>query len=228
MCSPAPMLLPLALFSRNLCTNDAQKLPNGVLTNETEQRCRQILGSNIPPQGVSAGVLVTLCTFRGAPAFLYTLRSSRLRGRHKGDVSFPGGKCDLSDEDVIATALREAQEELGVTLARSSVWGPMMPITDWTGMVIVPVLANIGCLEDLAAKPNPEEVESLLTLPLAMACASSSRGYTSFRQRGRYAYTLPVFRLPGHKVWGLTAMMTDSALSLLFPGSYRSVLRSSR
>ncbi|XP_040291066.1 nucleoside diphosphate-linked moiety X motif 8 [Bufo bufo] len=222
------MFLHPALFSRSLCTMESQKLPNEVLTNVAEQRCRQILVKNSLPQKVSAGVLVTLCNSGGAPAFLYTLRSSKLKGRHKGDVSFPGGKCDVSDKDVIDTALREAQEELGVTLPRNTVWGPMKPITDWTGMVIVPVLANIGCLEDLSVNPNPEEVEMLLTLPLSLACTSSIRGYTCFRQHGRYAYTLPVFQVSGHKVWGLTAMMTDSALSLLFPGSYHSVLRGSR
>ncbi|XP_069836892.1 mitochondrial coenzyme A diphosphatase NUDT8 [Dendropsophus ebraccatus] len=222
------MFLHPHVVSRSLCTKYLQQLPHNVLTKETEQRCRQILAKNSLPQKVSAGVLVTLCTSGGAPAFLYTLRSSKLNGRHKGDVSFPGGKCDSSDKDVIDTALREAQEELGVTLSRSIVWGPMKPITDQTGMVIVPVLANIGCLEDLSAKPNPEEVESLLTLQISQACTSSVSGYTCFRHRGRYAYTLPVFRLPGHKVWGLTAMMTDSALSMLFPGTYQSVLTGSR
>ncbi|KAM4032335.1 mitochondrial coenzyme A diphosphatase NUDT8-like isoform 2-T2 [Anomaloglossus baeobatrachus] len=223
-----PMFLRPALLSRSLCTKDFQQLPNEALSAGTEQRCLQILGKTPLLQRVSAGVLVTLCTSHGTPAFLYTLRSSKLKGRHKGDVSFPGGKFDSSDADAIDTALREAQEELGITLPRSTVWGPMKPITDWTGMVIVPVLANIGCLEDLAANPNPEEVESLLTLPLSLACTSSIRGCTCFRQHGRYAYTLPVFQLPGYKVWGLTAMMTDSALSLLFPGSYHSVLSGSR
>ncbi|KAM4032342.1 mitochondrial coenzyme A diphosphatase NUDT8-like isoform 2-T3 [Anomaloglossus baeobatrachus] len=156
------MFLRPALLSRSLCTKDFQQLPNEALTDGTEQRCRQILGKTALPQRVSAGVLVTLCTSRGTPAFLYTLRSSKLKGRHKGDVSFPGGKFDSSDADAIDTALREAQEELGITLPRSTVWGPMKPITDWTGMVIVPVLANIGCLEDLAANPNPEEVSTVL------------------------------------------------------------------
>ncbi|XP_044154779.1 nucleoside diphosphate-linked moiety X motif 8 isoform X2 [Bufo gargarizans] len=196
------MFLHPALFSRSLCTMKSKKLPNEVLTNVAEQQCRQILVKNSLPQKVSAGVLVTLCNSGGAPAFLYTLRSSKLKGRHKGDVSFPGGKCDVSDKDVIDTALREAQEELGVTLPRNTVWGPMKPITDW--------------------------VEMLLTLPLSLACTSSIRGYTCFRQHGRYTYTLPVFQVSGYKVWGLTAMMTDSALSLLFPGSYHSVLCGSR
>ncbi|XP_063814468.1 mitochondrial coenzyme A diphosphatase NUDT8 isoform X2 [Pseudophryne corroboree] len=219
-----PMFIRPSLLSRGLCTKNPQHCPSEALSPETEKRCREILSRSPLPQRASAGVLVTLCTFRGAPSFLYTLRSSKLKGRHKGDVSFPGGKCDASDRDVIDTALREAQEELGVAISRDNVWGHMKPITDWTGMVIVPVLSNIGCLEDLAAKPNPEEVESLLTLPLSLACTNSARGYTCFRQHGRYSYTLPVFRLPGHKVWGLTAMMTDSALSLLFPSSYSSVL----
>ncbi|KAG8434863.1 hypothetical protein GDO86_012996 [Hymenochirus boettgeri] len=124
---------------------------------ETEQRCREILSRTSLPPLASAGVLVTLCTFRGAPSFLYTLRSTQLRGRHKGDISFPGGKRDSSDSDIIHTATREAQEELGVPIKANVVWGAMKPITDWTGMVIVPVLANIGTLEDLALNPNPEE-----------------------------------------------------------------------
>ncbi|XP_053548349.1 mitochondrial coenzyme A diphosphatase NUDT8 isoform X2 [Bombina bombina] len=222
------MLFRTYSLSRGFCTREVRHLPNDALSSETEKRCRETL-SKIPlPAAASAGVLVTLCSTDGVPSFLYTLRSPNLRGRHKGDVSFPGGKSDASDKDIIHTALREAQEELGVTLMPGVVWGAMKPITDRTGMVIVPVLANLGPLETLALNPNPEEVECLLTLPFSHACTDSSRGYTCFRQRGRYAYTLPVFRLPGYKVWGLTAMMTDSALSLLLPNLYSSIAHSSR
>ncbi|KAM4703782.1 mitochondrial coenzyme A diphosphatase NUDT8 [Rhinophrynus dorsalis] len=219
------MLLHPRVLSRGLCTRENVHLMSETLTNETERRCRETLSRTPLSPLASAGVLVTLCTSRGVPSFLYTLRSPHLKGRHKGDVSFPGGKRDDSDSDIIQTALREAQEELGVTLTSDTVWGPMKPITDWTGMVIVPVLANLGSLEDLAPNPNPKEVELLLTLPLSLAC--SNYGYTHFRQHGRYSYTLPVFRLEGYKVWGLTAMMTDNALSLLLPCSYRSRLHSS-
>ncbi|XP_044154782.1 nucleoside diphosphate-linked moiety X motif 8 isoform X5 [Bufo gargarizans] len=139
------MFLHPALFSRSLCTMKSKKLPNEVLTNVAEQQCRQILVKNSLPQKVSAGVLVTLCNSGGAPAFLYTLRSSKLKGRHKGDVSFPGGKCDVSDKDVIDTALREAQEELGVTLPRNTVWGPMKPITDWTAGDVTSCVAPHLC-----------------------------------------------------------------------------------
>ncbi|KAM4636095.1 mitochondrial coenzyme A diphosphatase NUDT8 [Discoglossus pictus] len=220
------MLFRVPFLSRRLCTREPAHLPSDAISHDTEQRCRQILSRTTLPQKASAGVLVTLCTKGGVPSFLYTLRSTQLRGRHKGDVSFPGGKRDASDRDIIHTALREAQEELGMTLNPDAVWGAMKPITDWTGMVIVPVLANLGPLEKFTPHPNPDEVECLLTLPLSLACTDDS--YTCFRKGGQYSYTLPVFRLPGYKVWGLTAMMTDAALSLLLPHSYRSILTSFR
>ncbi|XP_063290989.1 mitochondrial coenzyme A diphosphatase NUDT8 isoform X1 [Pelobates fuscus] len=213
---------------RGISTRNISQSTSNVLCSKTEQRCRETLSRTSIPEKASAGVLVTLCSSKGVPSFLYTLRSSKLRGRHKGDISFPGGKRDASDRNIIHTALREAQEELRVPLTADSAWGAMKSITDWTGMVIVPVLANIGPLEDLAPEPNPDEVESLLTLPISLACMDVCRGYTCFRQGSRYSYTLPVFRLMEYKVWGLTAMMTDSALSLLFPNTYNSILQGSR
>lgn len=107
-------------------------LPDG-LSAEDEQRCRQLLArttARLRSRPAAAAVLVPLCLVRGVPALLYTLRSSRLVGRHKGDVSFPGGKCDPDDQDVIHTALRETQEELGLEVPKEHVWGVLQPVYD--------------------------------------------------------------------------------------------------
>uniref|UniRef100_A0A8C6U440 Nudix (nucleoside diphosphate linked moiety X)-type motif 8 n=1 Tax=Neogobius melanostomus TaxID=47308 RepID=A0A8C6U440_9GOBI len=127
------------------------------LSSGNEQRCRRGLSLG-KKQARWASVLVSLCSMEDEPAFLFTLRSSTLKGRHKGDVSFAGGKSDPSDKDVVATALREAWEELGINVGAEQVWGVLKPIFLQTGMMVAPVLANLGPLEELSFKPNPGEV----------------------------------------------------------------------
>ncbi|XP_066490610.1 mitochondrial coenzyme A diphosphatase NUDT8 [Tiliqua scincoides] len=190
---------------------------------ENEQRCRGLLEastSRYRQKPVTAAVLVSLCSVSGDPAILYTLRSSTLTGIHKGDVSFPGGKCDDSDRDVIATALRETREELGLQLGEDCIWGIMRPIPDRKRKLVAPVLANLGPLEHLTLKPNPQEVESVFTLSFSHLLQEKNQGYTHFCDKGHYSHTLPNFLHGPHRVWGLTAIITDLTLELMAPGEY--------
>uniref|UniRef100_A0A3B3ZJB9 Nudix hydrolase domain-containing protein n=2 Tax=Periophthalmus magnuspinnatus TaxID=409849 RepID=A0A3B3ZJB9_9GOBI len=204
------------------------------LSSENEQRCRQILEPNLKLYEVEkvrkgpslslgkkqarwASVLISLCSVEEEPAFLFTLRSSTLQGRHKGDVSFAGGKSDPSDKDVVATALREAREELGINVGAEQVWGILKPLREMTGMMVAPVLANLGPLEELSFKPNPGEVEEIFTLSLSHLCNPVNRGYTHFRTGDKYGYTMPVFRNGKHRVWGLTAVALEHTLKIICP-----------
>ncbi|XP_056613501.1 nucleoside diphosphate-linked moiety X motif 8 isoform X2 [Triplophysa dalaica] len=184
-----------------------------------EARCKRSMRPNaaLYERGEKswAAVLVCLCVVSGQPALLFTLRSAKLKGRHKGDVSFAGGKNDALDRTVVDTALREACEELGIHITEDQVWGVLKPLRDTSGMMIAPVLANLGALEALSFKPNPSEVEEIFTLTLEHLCQPQNRGYTHFRTGDRYGYTLPVFHSPKYRVWGLTAVVVDHTLKLI-------------
>ncbi|XP_033917466.1 mitochondrial coenzyme A diphosphatase NUDT8 isoform X2 [Melopsittacus undulatus] len=194
--------------------------PGGLLSAGSERRCRARLAAAAGQGAAAAAVLVPLCSVRGRPAVLFTLRSRRLGGPHSGDVSFPGGRRDPADADAVATALRETREELGLELTEQNVWGQLRTLPD-RGLMVAPVVANLGPLENLTLAPNPDEVAEVFTLPLAHLLREDNQGYTHFRTAGRYSYTLPVFLNGPHRVWGLTAVITELTLELLAPGRYR-------
>ncbi|XP_006980584.1 mitochondrial coenzyme A diphosphatase NUDT8 [Peromyscus maniculatus bairdii] len=197
------------------------------LSAEGERRCRQLLAgttARLRSRPAAAAVLVPLCLVRGVPALLYTLRSRRLVGKHKGEVSFPGGKCDPDDQDVIHTALRETREELGLEVPKEHVWGVLQPVYDRRKATVVPVLANVGPLDLQNLRPNPEEVDEVFELSLAHLLQTQNQGYTHFCQGGHFRYTMPVFLHGPHRVWGLTAVITEFTLKLLAPGIYQPCL----
>ncbi|KAM4846624.1 mitochondrial coenzyme A diphosphatase NUDT8 [Thomomys bottae] len=197
------------------------------LSAESEQRCRRLLAettARLRARPAAAAVLVPLCLVSGAPALLYTLRSSRLAGRHQGDVSFPGGKREPADRDVVHTALRETQEELGLAVAEERVWGILQPVYDQSKNAVVPVLASVGPLDLQSLRPNSEEVDEVFVLPMDHLLQKQNQGYTNFCQGGHFSYRLPVFLHGPHRVWGLTAVITEFTLQLLAPGIYKPFL----
>ncbi|XP_054727096.1 mitochondrial coenzyme A diphosphatase NUDT8 isoform X2 [Anastrepha obliqua] len=135
-----------------------------------------------------AAVLICLCTDeRDEVSILYTRRSSRL-SRHSRQISFPGGIMDPDDADFIDCALREAEEEIGLSRRRIHVWGSEL-------------------------KLNEDEVEEALLMPLKELVHPKTLRHTQFRG----GWSTPNFVIGHNKVWGITGFITNTFLQCLIP-----------
>ena len=113
--------------------------------------------------GTDAAVLVPMHGWPDNPGLVFTERRSDMN-RHAGEISFPGGRRD-EGEELIDTALREAEEEIGLSPENVEVVGALPPIgTFVTNYKVHPFVGLID--EDMRFEPNPREVESVLVASL--------------------------------------------------------------
>jgi 8-oxo-dGTP pyrophosphatase MutT (NUDIX family) len=151
---------------------------------------------------VPAAVLVPIVR-APEPRLLLTTRTAHLRN-HAGQVAFPGGRIDDSDEGPVAAALREAQEEIGLAPHHVEVVGMADPYQTGTGYSVRPVVGVID--PGLPLAPNPAEVADLFEVPLHFALdpANHLLRETEWKGRMRRYY---VIEWEGRTIWGATAGM---------------------
>ncbi|MEK6228683.1 MAG: CoA pyrophosphatase [Actinomycetota bacterium] len=164
------------------------------------------------PGKTDAAVLVPLFVRDGELIAVFTERRADLR-RHAGEISFPGGRQDEPDEDLRATALREAHEEIGLDPAGVQVVGALAPVgTFVTGYRVYPFVGTVE--PGLKWAPQESEVARVLELSLP----DLIRGYESRRLwRKGVPIKTPTYTVDGHFVWGATARMVEDLLARLKP-----------
>lgn len=161
--------------------------------------------------GTEAAVLVPMHGWPNNPGLVLTERRSDL-SRHAGEISFPGGRRD-GDEELLDTALREAEEEIGLPPEEVAVAGALPPIgTFVTNYKITPF---VGLIErGMRFKPNPAEVESVLIASLDDLAA----GYEKRRLVRRGVPIKTDTYLVGDKlIWGATARILAMLFERLSP-----------
>ena len=148
----------------------------------------------------AAAVLIPI-TDRAEPGVILTQRPTWLRS-HAGQVAFPGGKVDDTDENSIFAALREAEEELNIPPARVEVIGVADTYYSGSGFSIAPVVGIIP--PDLELQPNPQEVEDWFEVPLAFLLdpANSIKKEASWNGQQRSYYDM---QWGERRIWGVTA-----------------------
>lgn len=171
----------------------------------------------------AASVLVPLVERAGALSVLLTRRTDHLRD-HAGQISFPGGRVEPDDADEVATALREAEEEVGLARARVQVIGRMPVYTTVTSFVVTPVVGLIEAplhLDQL--RLDPFEVAEVFEVPLVFLMNPAHHRRHVFVHDGvqRQFLSMPwhdVAHASGGReyfIWGATAAMLRNFYRLL-------------
>lgn len=169
---------------------------------------------DVPPGAeapIPAGVLVPVFLDAGEPHLVFTRRTEEVRD-HKGQISFPGGAREAEDPSILFTALREAQEEVGLDPAHVDVVGELDDYETVTNYRVTPFVGFIP--HPYPYRPHPTEVAEVLEVPLAVLRDPARRSSKEILWKGepRTVYYLDAGSCV---VWGITARIVLQLLGAL-------------
>jgi 8-oxo-dGTP pyrophosphatase MutT (NUDIX family) len=168
---------------------------------------------DLPPEAPTpAAVLIPLVPRASGMTLLLTQRTQHLRD-HAGQISFPGGRCEDTDDTAQATALREAQEEVGIDPAQVEILGELPEYSTATGFSITPVIGLVT--PPLNLKLDDFEVAEVFEVPFEflMDTANYQQHTIEFQGMQRDYYAMP---WKGYFIWGATAGMIVALQRRLF------------
>lgn len=148
----------------------------------------------------TAAVLVPILA-KPEPEIILTVRSKLLL-QHPGQVSFPGGAVDRTDRSAISTALREAEEEIGLDFSQVSPMGFLDRLDTISDFRVLPVVALVK--PSFVWQPDHREVAEVFTVPLSLAVDHSEYSHTEVVRAGK-TIVVSSLRWQGYNIWGVTA-----------------------
>jgi 8-oxo-dGTP pyrophosphatase MutT (NUDIX family) len=158
-----------------------------------------------------ASVLVTVIDHPGEATVLFTRRTAHLKA-HSGQISFPGGRAEPTDPSVEFTALREAQEEIGLPPDQVEVIARLPEYFTRTGFRVTPVVGVVK--PPLELVPDAREVDEVFEVPLAFLMDAANHRRASREIGGRTAHYYEIEH-NGRVIWGATAGMIVNLYRML-------------
>lgn len=153
-----------------------------------------------------SGVMVLLYERNGLLNLAFTQRHT-YQGVHSGQMSFPGGKKDEADSDLIETALRETEEEVGVTRSQIDLLGSLSELyIPPSNFLVQPTVGFVG--GEIQFVPQPNEVEKVVEIPVDFFLDYSNINMqTEITIFDGNTVRVPAYHYNGHVIWGATAIM---------------------
>ena len=173
------------------------------------QQLRGLAGEGTP---TAAAVLIPIIMHPEGPTLLFTQRTAHLTD-HAGQVSFPGGRTELTDSSPTGTALREAEEEIGLPRGEVEVIGTLPEYFTGTGYRVTPVAGLIQPPASLRA--NPDEVAEIFEVPLAFLMDGLNHQLRTFDLPDGYRRTFYAMPYERFFIWGATAAMLRNLFHFL-------------
>ena len=164
-----------------------------------------------------AGVLIVLKNFgeyKKDPHIIFTKRSSKLSS-HPGEVSFPGGKFEKQDVNLLATAVRESEEEIGIKKLNLEHLGKLPYLISKHNIEVHPFIATLKEDQEFIAN---EEIESIFSVPVSYLKNNQNAHIHEFN-RQNHNVRISTWHYNEYVIWGLTAMIAAEFINTCFDGN---------
>jgi 8-oxo-dGTP pyrophosphatase MutT (NUDIX family) len=167
----------------------------------------------VPDDVRKAGVLAMFYPSNGTINLVF-IKRTEYPGVHSGQISFPGGGWEEGDKDMVATALREAEEEIGVNRLLVT---PIGNLTDLfippSNFLVTPVVGYTHERPDF--RPDPGEVDRILEVSLDELLDEKTRQEQEIAIFPAVKIKVPCFYVEGNVIWGATAMMLSELIDVI-------------
>ncbi|WP_232825723.1 NUDIX hydrolase [Algoriphagus litoralis] len=169
--------------------------------------------SVLPENHRKSGVLILFYPI-GKDTYFPLIKRPEYQGFHSGQVAFPGGKMEQGDENIIQTALREAEEEVGVDRRDVQVLGSLTELFIPTSKFLVsPILGFVEKQPDFI--PEAKEVSRIIQTELPLLFGAEVKKRKTLTVSQNVNLDTPYFEIDGEVVWGATAMILSELIQVL-------------
>ncbi|GAB2560541.1 NUDIX hydrolase [Spirosoma aerophilum] len=199
-------------FSEHLRQRLQKPLPGEAAHQKMASTARYRLGIKPNERTRRSAVLVCFYPYKES-IFLPLILRPQYDGVHAGQMAFPGGRMERIDENLTRTALREAQEEVGIRVSDVKVLGLLTELyIPPSNFYVQPVVGMLPYRPDFY--PDPREVEAVVEVSLETLLDETIVGDSQIEVRG-VMVDAPFYQIQGYRVWGATAMMISELLMVL-------------